>query len=57
MQSPYDSPLYQKLNEYEKYVFEERAAIREYDGEEERWRAENSALRDILIIRQGENNA
>lgn len=52
MTDVYTLPLYLKLDDYEKYVFEERAAIREYEGNEERWAAESGALRDILILRQ-----
>ncbi len=52
MTSVYQLPLYLKLNEYELDVFEERAGIREFEGEQERWAAENSALRDMLILRQ-----
>lgn len=51
MSNPYETPLYKTLSDYEKDLFEERAGIREFDGEEERWQAEGGALRDILQLR------
>jgi hypothetical protein len=56
MSNPYDTPIYKTFTEYEKDLFEERAGIRQYDGEEEKWQAENAALRDILQIRWDEQS-
>lgn len=54
MSEVYKSPLYASMSEYERDLFEERAAIREYDGGEIRWVAESGALRDILENRWNE---
>ncbi len=51
MSDIYTMPIFAKMTDREKEIFEERAAIREYEGEEERWKAENAALRDILMLR------
>jgi hypothetical protein len=47
----YEYTIYATFTEREKELFEERAAIREYDGEALIEDAEDGALRDIILMR------
>jgi hypothetical protein len=51
MRQVYETTFYNKLCSYEKHLFEERAAIREFDGLMRKDLAENASLRDILELR------